>query len=390
MEILPYYKHMRYAVTPFLMILFVMAAGVSMGFISLDLFTTDGRQLTASGAFAYHSFYDEGEYFGEYEYYDDSYAQPYWSEPDGSYNYEPEYWEDERPAYSPYYDSDYYDPDYDLDYDYDYGYGNFESDGWTDERSPYDPYYDNYYEYNYGYDYAHDNYYEYDYGYDYEYAYDDFGRSGRFVEDPWYVRSFPGFGRMAQQIIPGAQQWGRSVQYPTVSPPPALPSQSMRTVYPQPSCWVSAEPTLVPYGGTSFLQWGSFNASRVSFDDTGAVQAQGSRTISSITSDRTFTLNVLGQGGSGSCYTRVSVDRGNSVMPSCVISAHPSTISRGGRASLAWVSNNAQSAALSGAGAVSLTGGTFIEPQTATTYTLTVRDSFGRYNTCSAQVAISQ
>ncbi|MEK7069047.1 MAG: hypothetical protein AAB947_01540 [Patescibacteria group bacterium] len=328
---------MRYAVTFFLAILFVMTAGVSMGFISLDLFTTDNRQLTASGAFAYHSSYDEDGHFGEYE---------------------------------SYYDSDYYDPDYD------YGYGNFGGNGRTDEKSHYDPYYD--------------NYHEYDYGYDYEYAYDDFGRSGRYVADePWYVGTFPGLGRMAQQIIPGAQQWNSSVQYVPASPPPTLPSQPMRTIYPQPGCWVSAEPTLVPYGGTSYLQWGSFNASRVSFDDTGSVQAQGSRTISPITSDRTFTVKVLGQGGNGSCYTRVSVDRGNSVMPSCIISAH-STSAGDGKTSIAWVSKNAQSATLSDVGAVALVGGMFVETQTNTAYILTVRDSFGRYNTCSAQIAVSQ
>ena len=319
-----------------------------MGYLSLDLSAPEGRQLTASGALAYFYCYSEDDcewtnegspetYYEEIIYegpldegelpLDDPWGEPlYWEDP--------EIWEDPAGYYE---------------------WGTVVEEG--------------------GY-------------YELEVVDDGYGTvRATVVQDPWYVQAFPGIGRMVQQIIPGAQQAQTSY---TVQPSyaPAPPPTPQRVVYPQPSCWISAQPMTVPYGGSSVLQWNAFNASRVSFSDTGAVPAQGLHTVSSITSDRTFTLSVLGQGGSGSCYTRVSVDRSNSSMPSCVISAHPSSISRGQNASLAWVSSNAQSASLSGHGAVSLTGGTFISPQTSTTYTLTVRDSQGRSGTCTTQIGV--
>jgi len=197
-------------------------------------------------------------------------------------------------------------------------------------------------------------------------------------EEPWYVDAFPGVGSMFQQIIPGQQN------YVVVQPI----QQPQRVIYPQPSCWISAQPTSVQYGGSSVLQWSSFNASHASLTDFGTVLTAGTHTVQNITSERVYVLNVSGQGGSGSCYTRITVQAPVSLTPSCIISANPSVIARGEGANLAWGSNNASGATLSGVGAVPPSGGTHIAPSQSTTYTLAVFNSSGRSNSCATQVTV--
>ena len=201
------------------------------------------------------------------------------------------------------------------------------------------------------------------------------------VEDPWYVQTFPGFGKVAQQIIPG-----QNIQpiVPIVRP---APSPAPPPVYPQPSCWISAEPSTVAYGGSSTLQWASSNATQASLSDVGRVPLVGTRTVPNLTGVRIVSLSVSGQGGSGSCYARILVRPPEYATPTCIISAHPDSIRRGETTSLAWGSNNASSALLSGVGAVAVNGGMYIAPQQSATYTLTVYGS-GRSNSCATQVGV--
>ena len=193
------------------------------------------------------------------------------------------------------------------------------------------------------------------------------------TNQPWYVKAFPGIGSMLQQIIPGQQA------------PAPRPSQPVpqRPTYPQPSCWVSAQPTLVASGGSSVVSWSSFNATRAALTGFGEVSVTGSRTIPNITSTRTLTLSVAGQGGNGSCYARITVPPPVSGPPSCIISANPDGIDRGESASLAWGSQYASSANLSGVGTVPTQGGISVSPIQTPTYTLTVGGSSGRSNKCT-------
>ena len=355
---------MRYLVTLFLGALLVIVGGLSLGYLSLDFSAAEDGQLTASGALAYYDCNYEGDCVWETndapmapvyadpldDADDDVYQEPWWYVSSEDQDVSPSSPYEWYTAEEPFYVAD--------------GTGEL----FYDVEEPF-------------YDYAIEESYFVDEVRD-PYAYGDVV----VYDEPWYVDAFPGIGKMAQQIIPGVRQTSMALIQAAASAPPRQPPPA---VYPQPSCWVSAQPMTVSSGGSSVLRWGTFNASRASFNDIGAVPTDGSRTVSSITSDRTFVLSVLGQGGSGSCYARVSVDRGNSALPSCVISAHPTTISRGQSASLAWVSSNAQSATLSGVGAVSTTGGTFVNPQSSTTYTLTVRDPLGRTGTCAAPGSVS-
>ena len=198
------------------------------------------------------------------------------------------------------------------------------------------------------------------------------------ANQPWYVKAFPGIGSMLQQILPGQQA-------PAPRPPPPV---QQRPTYPQPSCWVSAQPSLVASGGSSVISWASFNATRASLTGFGEVSVAGSRTVPNITSTRTFTLSVAGQGGNGSCYTRVTVQPPVSGPPSCLISVNPDVISRGESANLAWGSQNASSATLSGTGPVPTQGGVSVSPIQTTTYTLTVGGSSGQSSSCTVRLFV--
>lgn len=314
---------MRYVLTFLLGALCIIVAGFMLGFITLDLSAPEDSQLSAAGVLAYH---DEEDGVGPVDVYNYSHTVLGTASED---------------------DVDVYRYSHTLDTDYVYG-GPYPWYGYEGDRE-YDPYY-----------------------------YED----RDYYNDPWYVQAFPGFGQMAQRIIPGAQ-WATPIARPAPTPVPPL-----RPVYPQPSCWISAQPTTVPYDGSSVLQWASFNTTHASLSDVGQVPTAGSRTVTSLTSERIFSLSVLGQGGSGSCYTRISVQQPSSATPFCIISAHPEQIARGATSSLAWGSNNASSALLSGVGAVSVNGGMYVAPAESTTYTLTVFGSQGRSDMCTARVTV--
>src|SRR3989344_6799763 len=203
-------------------------------------------------------------------------------------------------------------------------------------------------------------------------------RAAQQANQPWYVKAFPGIGSMLQQILPGQQA-------PAPRPPPPV---QQRPTYPQPSCWVSAQPSLVASGGSSVISWASFNATRASLTGFGEVSVSGSRTVPNITSTHTFTLSVAGQGGNGSCYTRVTAQPPVVGPPSCIISVNPGVIRRGQSANLAWGSQNAGSASLSGTGPVPTQGGISVSPTQTTTYTLAVGGSSGQSNSCSVRLTV--
>lgn len=74
--------------------------------------------------------------------------------------------------------------------------------------------------------------------------------------------------------------------------------------------------------------------------------------------------------------------------PSCAISAHPDVINRGEEASIAWWSENALYAVLSGVGEVPLKGGSFIAPLTTGDYLLSVVSATGEWAYCSTSITV--
>ncbi|MBI4128560.1 MAG: hypothetical protein HY460_00790 [Parcubacteria group bacterium] len=329
---------MRTALTVLLSVLMIISVGLLLGYLSLNVSARVGGQLSAAGLLAYHEeYWPDGYYYREY--------------PDGStYEYDPNWWQ-----YRGYAGSEVIYEDWD---------GSL-----VRETIEYDPW-------------------GYDYGWGREYVVDEWVEPNPYYSptlvayDPWYVQAFPGVGQFAQRILPTV--------YPAVAPtPPPPPPPTPRIVYPQPSCWISASPTTVGSGGSSTLTWQSYNASQAILSDFGGVSLSGSRIVSNLTAERIYSLSVSGQGGSNTCYTRISVQPQN-VTPSCIISAHPEEISLGENTSLAWGSNDASSALLSGIGAVPINGGLYVAPQETTTYSLTVFGSGNRSSSCSARVTVFQ
>ena len=158
-----------------------------------------------------------------------------------------------------------------------------------------------------------------------------------------------------------------------------------------PSCTLSANPTIVQNGGSSTLTWTSQNAVSASISpNIGSVAVNGSQTVSNITSNVTYTLTVVSASGqSAQCQTSIVVQVQPN-LPSCVLSASPTSINQGGSSVLSWSSTNATSAFLSPPGnSVALSGSQTVYPAGTTTYVLTVTDSQGRSAVCQTTVVVN-
>lgn len=335
---------MRYAAAFFLIVLLLLILGVIFGFLSFDASGPLDKQLTAAGALAVRWECDDDDYC-------------YWAS-DGDEGDTELRILDEIDAM---YDRELYHIDKEELYSGEAPYWWLHDDTedavveewieWEEPRFGSGGWYDEWVEDEYWFD------------------------EPRTVQNPWYVNAFPGIGQMVQQIIPG-----QNMPAPRPAPPP-------RPAYPQPSCWISASPMSVEYGGSSTLSWSSFNATRASLTDFGNVSLSSSRLLQNIRSDRTYQITVSGAGGSGSCYTRITV-RPQSATPSCIISAYPSSIHVGQSTNLAWGTANASSAYLSQIGNVALQGGMYVAPNKTTTYTLTAVGTQGVTGSCAAEVGV--
>jgi len=163
------------------------------------------------------------------------------------------------------------------------------------------------------------------------------------------------------------------------------------TVPQQPSCTLTANPTTVQHGGSSTLSWTTQNAASASISpNIGSVGLNGSFTVSNLTNTTTYTLTAVGTNGQTvTCNVTVTVNVAPN-LPSCTLTASPSSIQQGGSVTLTWTSQNAVSAHLSPPGqSVGLSGSMTVHPTGNTTYVLTVTDSQGRSATCQAPVTVT-
>ena len=211
-----------------------------------------------------------------------------------------------------------------------------------------------------------DPYYTYD-----PYSYDSGSEITVTVDEPWYISYFPGMGQVIVPLLPPI------AQPQVIQPPPA----------PRPSCSVSASPRVVARGGTSVVSWATQNAARSTLSSVGDVPGTGSRTYNNIGASQTITLTVSGLGGSSSCSTDIIVQAPQAA-PTCMLSVHPETIRRGETASLAWLTENAVSAQLTGFGNVPQTGGRVVSPQQSTAFSMTVQNATGQTGTCATQLTV--
>lgn len=297
--------------------------------------------------------------------------------------------------------------------------GHYAVDDWQtwDGYGGYGGYDDAYYGTGYGYDGPYTTSYDYGgrgysggpYGYDddyyyEEYWYDDYPRTSGGWGYGGSASPFPAISTAFASIIPAATRavavtnpvyYQQPVIVPTyrtsyVVPPAPIPQPQPQPRLPQPGCSIVANPSAVTSGGAATLTWGSQYATAATLDTVGSVSPNGSRTITGITSARTYGLAVTGPGGTGACYAFIAL-RAAAPEMTCLISTNPAIISRGEMATLAWGTTGAVSATMAGGGSqgtVPLSGAIAIAPTYSTNYTVSLRDAYGNTQSCTTGILV--
>ncbi len=138
---------------------------------------------------------------------------------------------------------------------------------------------------------------------------------------------------------------------------------------PAPSVSLSANPAAIQQGQCATLMWTSANAASASIDQgVGKVDPSGLQQVCP-GSTTPYTIAAVGEGGSRSASTTVSVTAPPA--PTVSLSASPATIVQGQCATLMWTSANAASASIDqGVGKVDPSGLQQVCPGSTTPYTI--------------------
>ena len=159
---------------------------------------------------------------------------------------------------------------------------------------------------------------------------------------------------------------------------------------PLPSCTLTADPTSIQNGNSSDLSWIASNATLATIDQTiGSVDpVSGTETVSPTTTT-IYTMTVTGAGGTSTCAATVTVSD-IPLLPSCTLTADPTSIQTGNSSDLSWIASNATLATIDQTiGSVDPVSGTeTVSPATTTIYTMTVTGAGGT-STCAATVTVS-
>ncbi|MCF8080227.1 MAG: carboxypeptidase regulatory-like domain-containing protein, partial [Desulfobacterales bacterium] len=129
----------------------------------------------------------------------------------------------------------------------------------------------------------------------------------------------------------------------------------------------SADPTVIPPGGTSVLSWSAPYAHTCQIDPAiGPVAPVGNQAVS-LSETTTYTITASNAAGSSTAQVTVTVAE----LPTVTFSASPSTIAPGGEADLTWNTTNADSVTIdNGIGTVPLSGTIPVYPAETTIYTI--------------------
>jgi hypothetical protein len=111
---------------------------------------------------------------------------------------------------------------------------------------------------------------------------------------------------------------------------------------------LTAVPSTVASGSSATLTWSSSNATACTAAGnwTGSKPISGSASTGALTSNSSFALTCTGPGGSATQSANVTVT--SATAPSVTLTAAPTTVTRGGSATLTWSSSNATSCTASG------------------------------------------
>ena len=163
---------------------------------------------------------------------------------------------------------------------------------------------------------------------------------------------------------------------------------------PAPTCTISASPTTINWGEGSTVTWTTQNADTVVLERPHGPQSQQKNGSLRVTPWTTFTFVLTATNSAGDsvrCPVTVTVKQPSP--PTCTISAHPSTITRGASSQLKWTTHNAESARINQNIGEVQTGNNRsrnVSPHNTTTYTMTVVNARGVEATCRTTVTVKQ
>jgi len=138
---------------------------------------------------------------------------------------------------------------------------------------------------------------------------------------------------------------------------------------PAPIILFTATPDVVQKGSTVTLTWQVTNATSVSIDGVGEVQASGTRKMKP-TENTVYKLTAVGEGGTQTATADVEIAAGP--LPIILFTASSESVQIGQPVTLKWQVTNATEVSISGGiGKVQLKGSKQLKPTETTTYTLT-------------------
>jgi hypothetical protein len=189
-------------------------------------------------------------------------------------------------------------------------------------------------------------------------------------------------------VMVGAVSTGSAEEGAFESEPEATPETGTPTALPYIN-YLTAEPAIIPSGGSSIIRWSASNAESVtgSYDSTVVVlPTTGSATVRP-TRTTTYTVAATSGASTVSATVTVAVEGGGSAPAEADLpvinsfTASPATISAGGSLTLNWDVSNATIITLAGGTKTSTltqsAGSTSVSPTSTTTYTLTATNAAG-------------
>jgi hypothetical protein len=164
-----------------------------------------------------------------------------------------------------------------------------------------------------------------------------------------------------------------------------------------PSCYINVSPVQIRAGDVAGVSWGTTDATSAYLNGLGQVGTVGYYQDTP-TQSRTYTLSVVGPGGTSSCSTGVAVtvaptppptpEPPSPAAPTCNLSADAASIFEGGSAKLTWSTQRATEITLSTVGTVPSAGTRSVSPTVTQKYTLTAKGAGGT-RSCSVTVSVT-
>jgi len=143
-----------------------------------------------------------------------------------------------------------------------------------------------------------------------------------------------------------------------------------------PTIIFSASSETIKPGESVTLTWMTTNATEVTIEGIGPVQASGSRRVRP-TESTTYTITAKGDGGTHTESAQIEVVEELATAPTVMFNVNPESIQKGSTATLSWMTTDATDVKIEGIGPVPMKGTRRVKPTETTTYTITATGKGG-------------